>query len=84
MTYTTRGTCSRQIEIETEGDTVKSVQFIGGCAGNTAGISKLVAGMKIQDVIDRLKGTDCKGKGTSCPDQLSKALEEILLDNQTY
>lgn len=76
-TYTTRGTCCRQIEIETDGDLIKSVNFIGGCAGNTAGISKLVSGMKIQDVIDRLKGTDCKGKGTSCPDQLSKALEEI-------
>lgn len=80
MTYITRGTCSRQIEIETEGDTVKSVEFIGGCAGNTAGISKLVAGMKIQDVIDRLKGTDCKGKGTSCPDQLAQALEQISLN----
>jgi len=78
MTYTTSGTCSRQIEIETEGDTIKSVKFIGGCAGNTAGISKLVPGMKIQDVIDRLKGTDCNGKGTSCPDQLSKALEKII------
>lgn len=77
MTYTTKGTCSRQIEIETEGDTVKSVQFIGGCAGNTAGISRLVAGMKIQDVIDRLKGTDCRGRGTSCPDQLAQALEQI-------
>lgn len=82
MTYITHGTCSRQIEIETEGDTVKSVQFVGGCAGNTAGISKLVVGMKIQDVIDRLKGTDCKGKGTSCPDQLAKGLEEILMKNQ--
>lgn len=78
--YSTKGTCCRQIEIETDGDLIKSVTFIGGCAGNTAGISKLVSGMKIQDVIDRLKGTDCKGKGTSCPDQLSKALEEILAE----
>lgn len=82
MTYTTHGTCCRQIEIETENDTIKSVTFIGGCAGNTAGISKLVAGMKIKDVITRLKGTDCKGKGTSCPDQLSKALEQILVEQQ--
>jgi len=82
MTYTTRGTCSRQIEIETEGDVIKSVKFIGGCAGNTAGISKLVAGMKIQDVIDRVKGTDCNGKGTSCPDQLAKALEKILQERE--
>ena len=78
--YSSRGTCCRQIEIETDGDLIKSVTFIGSCAGNTAGISKLVSGMKIQDVIDRLKGTDCKGKGTSCPDQLSKALEEILAE----
>ena len=78
--YSTRGTCCRQIEIETDGDLIKSVTFIGGCAGNTARIAKLVSGMKIQDVIDRLKGTDCKGKGTSCPDQLSKALEEILAE----
>lgn len=78
--YSTRGTCCRQIEIETDGDLIKSVTFTGGCAGNTAGISKLVSGIKIQDVIDRLKGTDCKGKGTSCPDQLSKALEEILAE----
>ncbi len=77
MTYITTGTCSRSIDIETEGDVVKSVVFNGGCAGNTAGISKLVAGMKIQDVIDRLKGTDCRGKGTSCPDQLAKALESM-------
>ncbi len=78
MVYKTHGTCSQQIEVETEGDLVKSVKFIGGCAGNTAGISRLVAGMKITDVIERLKGTDCKGRGTSCPDQLSKALEEII------
>ena len=78
--YSTRGTCCRQIEIETDGDLIKYVTFTGGCAGNTAGISKLVSGMKIQDVIDRLKGTDCKGKGTSCPDQLSKALEEMLAE----
>ena len=78
MTYITHGTCSRKIEIETEGDKIKSVEFIGGCHGNTTGISKLVAGMKIRDVIDRLKGTDCNGKGTSCPDQLARALEESL------
>lgn len=77
MTYVTHGTCSKAIEIEVEGDTVKSVKFIGGCAGNTAGVAKLAAGMKIQDVIAKLKGTDCNGKGTSCPDQLARALEQI-------
>lgn len=77
MIYKTRGTCSREIHIETEGDIVKSVSFIGGCSGNTQGISSLVEGMKIQEVIDKTEGINCNGKGTSCPDQLSKALKEI-------
>ncbi len=77
--YTPRGVCSRKIEIELAGDgVIQSVKFVGGCQGNTAGISKLVAGMKAQDVIARLRGTDCGGKGTSCPDQLSTALERAL------
>ena len=78
MGYKTSGVCSQQIHIEVEGDIIKSVQFVGGCAGNTAGISKLVAGMKIQDVIDRLEGTRCGFRSTSCPDQLSIALKQIL------
>jgi uncharacterized protein (TIGR03905 family) len=53
---------------------VKGVQFIGGCSGNTQGISMLVRGMKVEDVISRLEGISCGGKGTSCPDQLAKAL----------
>lgn len=80
-TYTPRGVCPRQIQFETEGTKVKSVQFIGGCNGNTQGISSLVEGMEIEDVIKRLKGTDCNGKGTSCPDQLACALELSLKEN---
>lgn len=76
MIYKTKGTCSRAIEIELDGDTVKSVRFEGGCHGNTQGISKLVTGMKVQDVIRRLDGINCGGKGTSCPDQLARALKE--------
>lgn len=76
MVYKTKGVCSQEIHIEVEGDTVKSVQFVGGCQGNTTGVSALVAGMKVSDVIDRLKGIDCRGRGTSCPDQLARALEE--------
>ena len=57
---------------------VKDVQFAGGCMGNQAGIRALTRGMKIADVIERLKGIDCGGKGTSCPDQLATALEEAL------
>lgn len=80
MVYRTKGTCSREIQIENDGDIIKSVQFIGGCSGNTQGISSLVKGMKIQEVIDRTEGIDCGGRGTSCPDQLSKALKQILAD----
>lgn len=76
MVYKTKGVCSQEIHIEVEGDTVKSVQFVGGCQGNTTGVSALVTGMKVSDVIDRLKGIDCRGRGTSCPDQLARALEE--------
>ncbi|MBO4410753.1 MAG: TIGR03905 family TSCPD domain-containing protein [Lachnospiraceae bacterium] len=73
--YKTFGTCSREILFEIEGDTIQSVQFVGGCSGNTQGVSRLVAGMKIDDAIAKLKGIDCAGKGTSCPDQLARALE---------
>ena len=76
-TYTPKGVCSRQIEIEVENGTVKSLKVIGGCNGNLQGISKLVEGMKVEEVIARLKGIDCGGKGTSCPDQITQALEQI-------
>ena len=76
--YKTKGTCSRKITIELDGDIIKSVEFEGGCSGNTQGISQIVRGMKVQDVIERFKGIDCNGRGTSCPDQLAKALEETL------
>jgi len=78
MVYKTRGTCSQFIEVELDGDIVKSVQFIGGCNGNTQGISSLVRGMKAEEVIRLLEGTDCDGRGTSCPDQLAKALKKAL------
>lgn len=78
--YVTKGVCSRQIEIEMDDKThiISNVNFVGGCAGNTAGISKLVRGMRAEDVINTLKGTPCGYKITSCPDQLSHALEEML------
>jgi len=77
MIYKTKGTCSRAIEIELDGDIIRSVKFVGGCDGNTKGISKLVVGMKVQDVIERLDGVQCGMKGTSCPDQLANALKEL-------
>ncbi len=77
LTYTTKGTCSRQIELSVDDDRVESVKFIGGCAGNTQGVAALVEGMLIDDAIERLKGIKCGFKPTSCPDQLACALEEI-------
>ncbi len=72
--YKTAGICAGKIVIDLDGDTVKNVRFIGGCNGNTQGISKLVEGMKVDDVIERLSGICCGMKSTSCPDQLAKAL----------
>lgn len=77
MIYKTQGVCSQLINIEVEGDMIKSVQFTGGCNGNLQGISSLVKGMKIDDAISRLKGIRCGFKSTSCPDQLARALESI-------
>ena len=76
--YKPQGVCSREMIFEIEGDIVKSVKIVGGCAGNTLGISSLIKGMKIKDVIERLKGIPCGVKNTSCPDQLAKALEEYI------
>lgn len=76
FTYKTNGVCSRSIDIEVENDTVKSVTFSGGCNGNTKGIGELVKGMKVDDVISRLKDIKCGFKNTSCPAQLACALKE--------
>ena len=75
--YKPQGVCSNEMTIEIEEETIKKVTIIGGCAGNTIGLSRLIEGMKIQEAIKRLKGIPCGTKGTSCPDQLAKALEEI-------
>ena len=69
--------CSEQIDIETEGDIIRRVQYTKGCHGNTQGIAKLCEGRKVSDVIARLEGIDCKGRGTSCPDQLARALKQL-------
>ena len=75
--YRTRGTCSMMIKFRSDGQKVYDVEFIGGCNGNTQGISKLVEGMDKDRVIELLSGINCNGKGTSCPDQLAQALKEI-------
>ena len=80
ITFRTQGTCSRFIEITGDNGIVVDVKFFGGCDGNLQGISKLVKGMKYEDVIARLKGISCNGKPTSCPDQLCKAIEELMTE----
>lgn len=75
--YEPKGVCSMRMNIEVEENIIKSVEIIGGCAGNTKGVSVLVEGMNIDEAIKRLKGIDCRGRGTSCPDQLAIALEKI-------
>ncbi|MDE6749744.1 MAG: TIGR03905 family TSCPD domain-containing protein [Lachnospiraceae bacterium] len=77
MRYNPQGVCSKAIDIEVEDGVIKSVEFTGGCNGNTQGISKLVVGMRAEDAIQRLKGIKCGFKNTSCPDQLACALEKI-------
>lgn len=78
-TYKTKGTCAAAIEIDlNEDNIIEDVRFIGGCKGNTQGISALVKGMKAEDVINRVVGIKCGFKPTSCPDQLSLALKAML------
>ena len=78
--FETQGTCSKAIIIDYDEQTgvVNDMKFIGGCNGNTNGISALVRGMKAEEIIQRLQGITCGAKGTSCPDQLAKALKEIV------
>lgn len=78
MIYKTSGVCSTEIDIEVEDESgiIKSVKFKNGCAGNTSGLSRLLVGMKVDDVIDRLEGTTCGRRSTSCPDQLAQALKK--------
>lgn len=75
-TYKTRGTCSRQINLELEGNVIKKVSFVNGCDGNAQGIARLAEGMTVEEVKTKLIGISCEGKPTSCPDQLAKAVEE--------
>lgn len=76
--YNTTGTCSKQILLDVEDGVINDVKFLGGCNGNLQGISKLVKGQKVDDIIDKLQGIKCGMKDTSCPDQLSKALQSIV------
>ena len=78
LTHTCVGTCSRQIDIELDNDIIRSVRFTGGCDGNTQGVAALLRGMKVEEAIARHDGIDCRGRGTSCPDQLARALRQAL------
>lgn len=80
--FTTSGVCARRIRIILEGDIIKEVSFLGGCAGNTQGVAALVAGMPATEAIARLEGIRCGFKSTSCPDQLAKALRMALEDSK--
>ena len=72
-----RGVCSRLITLDVEDNKIKSCAFMGGCNGNLQGISSLIKGMDVDEAIEKLEGIDCAGRGTSCPDQLAKALKAI-------
>lgn len=78
ISYKTKGVCSRFINIDVENGKIEDIEFIGGCEGNLKGICALVKGKSPEDVIDLLGGINCGGKGTSCPDQLAKALKQAV------
>lgn len=76
MVYQTKGTCSKEIRLDVENGVIRSVEFVLGCPGFTQALSRILAGMRVEDAIARLDGIQCLDKGTSCPDQLAKALKQ--------
>lgn len=78
--YKTNGTCSRAIDLEIENDVITACAFEGGCKGNTQGLAKVVVGQNAKDVMERLRGIECRGN-TSCPDQLSRAIAKYYQEN---
>lgn len=80
--YKPQGVCSTEIIIDIENDIIENLQVIGGCHGNLQGIASLVKGMRVDEVILKIKGIDCRGRGTSCPDQIAKALEEYKMSKK--
>lgn len=71
------GVCSKMMVIDLEDDLIRNVQIVGGCQGNTLGLSRLLIGMDVNEAIQRLEGIDCRERGTSCPDQLAQALRQV-------
>lgn len=80
--FTPRGVCSQRIDIDLDGDTIREVTFTGGCDGNLKAISKLVTGMKVDDVAALLEGNTCGRRSTSCADQMVRALREAQAEGQ--
>lgn len=80
-TYRTKGTCSQAIEFEIIDNKVRNVRFIGGCSGNTQGVSRLIEGMDVEEAISRIDGIRCGFRPTSCPDQLATALKKAMNEN---
>lgn len=78
--FTPRGVCSTQIEFELENNIITNVKFMRGCNGNTQGVAALCEGMKADEVVKRLECIDCNGRGTSCPDQLAKAIKMAMAE----
>ncbi len=82
INYITQGTCCNQIRIEIDNNTIKNVEFFGGCNGNLQGIRNLIIGMNINEVVKKLKGILCNSKPTSCPDQLAVCLEQYIKNKE--
>ena len=78
----TKGVCATEIAFDIEGSTIKSVEFVRGCPGNTMGLTMLLQGMEVEEAVRKLKGINCGGRGTSCPDQLATALENYQQANK--
>ena len=81
MKFKPSGVCAKEMSFDIIDNKIKNLNFVNGCPGNLIGLSKLIDGMDIDEVIEKLRGVDCRGKGTSCPDQLSKVLEELKKAN---
>ena len=78
MTYKTKGVCAQQIDFDIIDGKVRNVRFLGGCNGNKQGVSRLIEGMDVEEAISRIEGIQCGFRGTSCPDQLAKALKQAV------
>ncbi len=76
--YIPKGTCSTNIKLIIDNDILKDIEVTNGCPGNLQGIRSLIQGMKLTDIVSKLEGIDCRGRGTSCPDQIACAIKEYL------